>query len=301
VAALRGVRKSRRSGKNGKTLLPLAKGDFLSRGVGVSVCVPVYNGATHLRDCLESVARQEGVDLEVVVRDDGSADGSLELVRALAAEFPGVSWNIERNRANLGMVGNWNACLRAASGEFVKMMGQDDLLLQGCLQAQARALGENPAAALCISAADLYSAGGRRIFTKRRKWAEGFHGAKEVVGDCVRRAYNPLGEPVVGLARRAAMVAGGGYDEGLRYWVDVDMWFQVLRAGGVEVRRAPLCGFRIHRGAASFSLQGDSYAEFLEIAKRYAPGSAAAERSLVQRLQAGMDSLARLAIYRVFG
>lgn len=273
----------------------------MKRVPSVSVCVPVYNGAAHLRDCLESVAQQQGVDLEVVVRDDGSTDGSLEIVRELAAEFRGVSWNIERNRANLGMVGNWNACLRGAGGEFVKMMGQDDLLLPGCLLEQARALEENPAAALCISAADLYSAKGRRIFTKRRKWAEGFRPAVDVVGDCLRRAYNPLGEPVTGLARREAMLAGGGFDEGLKYWVDVDMWFQILRVGGVEVRRAPLCGFRIHRGAASFSLQGDSYAEFLEIAKRYAPGSAAAERSLAQRLQAGLDSLARLAIYRVFG
>ena len=97
------------------------------------------------------------------------------------------------------------------------------------------------------------------------------------------------------------MVAHGGYDEGLQYWVDVDMWFQILRTGGVEIRRAPLCGFRIHRGAASFSLQGDSYAEFLKIAGRYAPESAAAERSGIQRVKAGVDSLARLAIYRIFG
>jgi hypothetical protein len=65
--------------------------------------------------------------------------------------------------------------------------------------------------------------------------------------------------------------------------------------------REALCGFRIHRGAASFMLQGDSYAEFLEIAKRYAPGSAASQRSLAQRVRAGVDSMARLAIYRIFG
>ena len=91
----------------------------------ISVCIPVYNGAAHLRECLVSVAAQEGVGLEVVVRDDGSKDGSLELVESLAREFPEVEWNIARNAANLGMVGNWNACLMAAKGEFVKMMGQE--------------------------------------------------------------------------------------------------------------------------------------------------------------------------------
>jgi len=277
----------------------VAEGGKLSHSI--SVCIPIFNGEAHLRECLRSVASQECVDLEVVARDDGSRDGSMRIVEDVSGEFPVVRWNVARNSSNLGMVGNWNACLRAAGGDFVKMMGQDDLLLPGCLREQGRVLMENSAAALCVSAADLYSARGSRIFTKRRKWAAGFHAADAVVRDCVGRAYNPLGEPVTGLARREAMLAVGGYDEGLQYWVDVDMWFQVLRHGGVEVLREPLCGFRIHRGAASFSLQGDSYGEFLEIARRYAPGSAAAERSPWQKFQAGVDSLARLTVYRIFG
>jgi glycosyltransferase involved in cell wall biosynthesis len=266
-----------------------------------SVCIPVYNGEAHLGACLRSVASQEGIDLEIVVRDDRSRDGSFEVVERLRSEFPEARWNIAVNDQNLGMVRNWNACLHAANGDFVKMMGQDDLLLPGCLQKQGNQLMGNPAAALCISAVDLYSAKGRRLFTKRRKWADGFHGVDVLVRDCVARAYNPLGEPVAGLARREAMLAAGGYDEGLQYWVDVDMWFQVLQHGGVEIVNEPLCGFRIHRGAASFSLQGDSYAEFLEIARRYAPGSAAAARSTRQKVQAGVDSLARLAVYKIFG
>jgi glycosyltransferase involved in cell wall biosynthesis len=267
----------------------------------VSVCIPVYNGAAHLRECLVSVAAQEGVGLEVVVRDDGSKDGSLELVESVAREFPEVEWNIARNAANLGMVGNWNACLMAAKGEFVKMMGQDDLLETNCLKKQVEALQENPAANLCVSAANLYSARSARLFPKRRHWSEGWHSGNEIILDCARRAYNPLGEPVTGLARRESMLARGGYDATLRYWVDVDMWFQLIQNGGCVILREALCGFRIHRGAASFTLQGDSYAEFLEIAKRYAPGSAASRRSLAHRVRAGVDSLARLAIYRIFG
>jgi glycosyltransferase involved in cell wall biosynthesis len=267
----------------------------------VSVCIPVYNGAAHLRECLISVAAQEGVGLEVVVRDDGSKDGSLELVESVAREFPEVEWNIARNAANLGMVGNWNACLMAAKGEFVKMMGQDDLLETNCLKKQVEALQENPAANLCVSAANLYSARSARLFPKRRHWSEGWHSGNEIILDCARRAYNPLGEPVTGLARRESMLARGGYDATLRYWVDVDMWFQLIQNGGCVILREALCGFRIHRGAASFTLQGDSYAEFLEIAKRYAPGSAASRRSLAQRVRAGVDSMARLAIYRIFG
>jgi glycosyltransferase involved in cell wall biosynthesis len=274
---------------------------YKPRGPLISVCIPVYNGAAHLGECLESVASQKDIALEVVVRDDGSKDGSLELVESVAREFPEVEWNIARNAANLGMVGNWNACLMAAKGEFVKIMGQDDLLETNCLRKQAEALQGNPAANLCVSAANLYSARSARLFPKRRHWSEGCHSGNEIMIDCARRAYNPLGEPVTGLARRESMLARGGYDVTLRYWVDVDMWFQLIQNGACVILREALCGFRIHRGAASFTLQGDSYAEFLEIAKRYAPGSAASRRSLAQRVRAGVDSLARLAIYRIFG
>jgi len=267
----------------------------------ISVCIPVYNGVAHLRVCLESVASQKDIALEVVVRDDVSKDGSLELVDSVAREFPQVEWNIARNPVNLGMVGNWNACLMAAKGEFVKMMGQDDLLEANCLKKQAEALQANPAANLCVSAANLYSARCAHLFPKRRHWSEGYHSGNDIILDCARRAYNPLGEPVTGLARRESMLARGGYDATLRYWVDVDMWFQLIQNGGCVILREALCGFRIHRGAASYTLQGDSYAEFLEIAKRYAPGSAASRRSLAQRVRAGVDSLARLAIYRIFG
>ena len=77
------------------------------------------------------------------------------------------------------MVGNWNACLMAAKGEFVKMMGQDDLLETNCLKKQVEALQENPAANLCVSAANLYSARSARLFPKRRHWSEGWHSGNE--------------------------------------------------------------------------------------------------------------------------
>lgn len=271
----------------------------------VSVCVPSYNGAAHLEACLASLVRQEDVTLEVVLRDDGSRDSSLEIARDFArrhaASHPHVHWNIAPNPSPSGMVANWNACLRAASGEFVKVMGQDDLLYPQCLALQVRALRDFPEASLCICALDIHSARGRKLLTKRRKWTEGPHTGSSVIADCIRRAYNPLGEPVAGLARRKPMLAGGGYDESFKYWVDVEMWFQLIAGSSCVVLRQPLGGFRLHRGAASFQLQGDSYAEFQRIAARFAGNNPSPRRSALQRLRALLDSCARLALYRIFG
>ena len=274
----------------------------MSSSPQVTVCLPTYNGGLFLEDCLASLAQQSGVAVEVVLRDDCSSDQTLQIAKATALKFPQLNWNIQRNSQRLGMVQNWNACLKAATGEFVKVMGQDDLLLPGCLSKQVQALRDHPSAALTVSAAQLYSAKGAKLFSKRRHWSEGFHSGQEIIHDCARRAYNPLGEPVTGLARREKMLSQGGYDESLRYWVDVEMWFQLIEDGGCVLLREALCGFRIHRGAASFTLQGDSYAEFLQVANDYAPPeSVISGRSFGQRLRAGVDSAGLLAIYRLFG
>jgi hypothetical protein len=92
-----------------------------------------------------------------------------------------------------------------------------------------------------------------------------------------------------------------GYDESFRYWVDVEMWFQLIASSFCVIVREPLGGFRVHRGAASCHLQGGSYAEFVRIAQRYGPPATVIRRTILQRLRAASDSGARLILYRIFG
>ena len=86
----------------------------------VSVVIPNWNGADHLPTCLESLRRQTHSHVESIVADNGSTDGSLEL---LARDYPEV-------RAlplgqNTGFTGACNAGIRAARGEFVVLLNND--------------------------------------------------------------------------------------------------------------------------------------------------------------------------------
>ncbi len=267
----------------------------------VSVCVPVYNAGAHLEDCLRSVAGQEGVRLEVVVLDDGSSDGSLDVARRVAGEFSWVRWEIGTNAERKGMVGNWNACLERTGGEFVKVMGQDDLLLPGCLARQVEAMEGDTDISLSAVGCAIFSGAGKRIFYRRKGWKTGKVPAERLLRSCIHRAINPLGEPVSILAKREVYLEGGGFDLGLRYYVDVEKNLRMLGDGFAAVIDEALCGFRIHRGAASFGLQGEAYQEFLEIERRFGGKVAACPHPVVRRALAGFDSLARLFFYRVWG
>ena len=93
----------------------------------VSVLIPVYNGEPYLVECIESILAQDFADYELLISDDGSTDGSPAIIRRYAERDGRVRW--WRNPKNLGIGGNFNACLKAARGEYIKYVLQDDKLL----------------------------------------------------------------------------------------------------------------------------------------------------------------------------
>ena len=268
----------------------------------VSVCIPVYNGAAHLADCLRSVATQQAIALEIVVGDDNSSDKSLDVVAAVRDKFPAVEWRVIRHHNRLGMAGNWNACVEAASGPLIKVMGQDDILYSGCLAAQAEALTASDEIALCACGCEICSASGKKIFHRKRKHSHGVHDGDEILARCLRSAANFIGEPVTAMFRKSDFEKAGGFDLSMSYFVDLDMWARLLKGRKFAFVAEPLCGFRIHRGGASFSLQGEGYAEFLRLEKKLGLGEPLPlSVRFVRRISALRDSMLRLAAYRISG
>jgi glycosyltransferase involved in cell wall biosynthesis len=92
----------------------------------VSIMVPVYNRRTLLADCLKSALAQTCRDLEVVVVDNASTDGTWELCQQFARADSRV--RIFRNAENLGPVRNWQRCFREAQGHYGKLLFSDDVL-----------------------------------------------------------------------------------------------------------------------------------------------------------------------------
>lgn len=93
----------------------------------VSVCIPVYNGERYVAETINSVLNQTYSNLEIVVQDNASADGTWSILQSMAEQDPRVS--IERNAVNHGMAGNWNLAINRAHGDYVMLLSADDLLL----------------------------------------------------------------------------------------------------------------------------------------------------------------------------
>lgn len=89
----------------------------------ISVVVPVYNVAPYLEWCVQSVLRQTYKDLEVILVDDGSTDGSSELCDQLASADTRVHVVHQKNQ---GLSGARNTGIRQATGEYIAFIDSDD-------------------------------------------------------------------------------------------------------------------------------------------------------------------------------
>jgi len=208
---------------------------------GVSVVVPCYNAAAHLRPCLESILAQGYPGpLEILVADDGSTDGSGDVAAAFG---PPVRLLRHPGGANRGVAETRNLCLREATQPLVAFLDSDDVWLPGHLVAVAVALEEHPDAGLAYdNGAYLLDDGrvaGERFPARHRAIS-----AEELLLDC--------GLAVDGiLLRRRVLDEVGVFEPGLNYAEDQDLWLRVLeRYPAVYV---PCKGwlYRRHAGQAS--------------------------------------------------
>lgn len=130
----------------------------------VSVCVPAYRQPEVLLRTLRSVLMQEGCDFELIVTDD-SGDDCVESALAPLRTDPRLRYF--RNPARLGAIGNWNASMRKASGEIIKILHHDDWFEEktGLLQSVEPIL--SGAVPVVFSACRAMSVSGNEMFVHR--------------------------------------------------------------------------------------------------------------------------------------
>jgi glycosyltransferase involved in cell wall biosynthesis len=107
-----------------------------------SICIPNYNYERYLGRTIQSVRDQTGAEFEILVSDNASTDGSMDIVRGFADQR--IRWRV--NRCNVGFAGNLDRAARLAEGDRMIMLSSDDLMRPGAL-ATYRALFERLGAA----------------------------------------------------------------------------------------------------------------------------------------------------------
>ena len=104
----------------------------------ISVIIPVYNVAPYLREALDSVINQTYKDLEILIIDDGSTDGSSEICDDYTS-YPRV---IVQHQPNLGLSTARNTGLDMITGDYVAFLDSDDAYHPDCIRSMAVAMDD---------------------------------------------------------------------------------------------------------------------------------------------------------------
>ena len=192
----------------------------------VSVVIPTYQRAELLPRALESVRRQSRQPAEVIVVDDGSTDGTGELVRR---DFPevGYLW-----RENGGVSAARNQGIRSARSEWVALLDSDDAWRPEKLERQLAALAAEPEHRICHTD-EIWIRQGRRVNPRRRHAKRGGHIFRHCLPLCAI-------SPSAALIHRSLFDEVGLFDEELPACEDYDLWLRITARHPVLLVDEPL-------------------------------------------------------------
>lgn len=212
----------------------------------ISICIPTYNYRRFLPDALQSALAQTVRDIEILVVDNHSDDGTTELLAEYARRDNRVI--AHRNATNLGMTANFNRCIELARGKYVKMLCADDVLAADCVEKLVAAMEERADIRLAGCARYYFDEPGTPIRTASYGPGRALVSGGEVIRQCFFRG-NLIGEPTAVLFRRSD--AGRGFSAEYRQAFDMELWFRLLMEGGFAYCPEALCGIREHAGSGT--------------------------------------------------
>ena len=211
----------------------------------VSICIPAYKAERYLAETLASVRAQTFADWELIVTEDGSRDGTEEIVRVFAATVTQTVRYL-RHDPNRGLPATRNAGFEAARAPLVALLDADDLWLPEHL-AELVSLADRSGADLVHAGSILFdNTTGRQISIRAP--------SPEVLASFPRSLFDSryIIQPASVMLTRALWAKVGGFAPAFRYVEDREMWLRCARSGArFAYTGRETCRYRKHPDALS--------------------------------------------------
>jgi len=214
----------------------------------VSVVVPIYNQAPFIRETVESVLDQDYTNVELVLSDDGSSDGTTDILREYAAR-DSERVKIVASERNTGIAGAFNRALQARTGEYVAWLGGDDVMLPGKLSRQVSILQARRDVIGCCHDAEVFDSASGRSYGR---FTEVYNGRRGVRDGGVELLLDPSYMMLPStMMMRSSAVGDLRFDQRIRVSNDWLFDIELFRRGPIVGLDDVLARYRRHRHNAT--------------------------------------------------
>lgn len=219
----------------------------------VSVITPSYNQVGYLPETLASVLNQRHEEVEHIVIDGASSDGSIELLKECGASL--AHWESVPDRGQAHAI---NKGVRLASGEIVSFLNSDDVYLPGAFEAVTRYFRQHPDCEWLCGDTLMFGTGHATGLVRADVPRSAAH--------CLNWAYTA---PQPGMFWRRQLL-DDGFDEQWRYCFDHELYVRLLLAGHrCHYLPVPVAAYRLHCESKTVAEHSGFHAEFDAIAIKY--------------------------------
>jgi Glycosyl transferase family 2 len=205
----------------------------------VTVLMPVHNSSAYLPEAIESILAQTFGDFEFLIIDDGSTDGTWQILTEYGRRDARI--RLARNQANIGLTRCLNDGLAQAQGDYIARMDGDDISLPERLARQVAFMEQHPPVGICGAWVQKIGRLGQGMVR---------YPSDDVDIRCQLLFKDVLAHPAVIMRRMLFTQLGLAYDPAYRYAQDYDLW--VRAAEHVALANIPriLLRYRMHRQQA---------------------------------------------------
>ncbi len=224
----------------------------------VSVITPSYNQAQFIRMTIDSVLSQNYPNLEYIVMDGGSTDGTVEILRSYGKR---IKWVSKKDKGQSDAI---NRGLKMATGEIVSYLNSDDLYQKECLLEVSNFFQKNPQYYFLSGKCDVIDEKGNSIDNFITLYKNFF--LKHLSKKDVLSILNYISQPAT-FWRKEVISKIGFFDTKLNYAMDYDYWLRMIKIYKLGFIDRYLASYRIHRNSKSGANFSGLLAEGYQVSK----------------------------------
>jgi glycosyltransferase involved in cell wall biosynthesis len=209
-----------------------------SRNPLITIAIPTFNRAAMLKDCILSALSQTYQNFEVIVSDNASTDETQEVLKS----FCDRRLRVVRQKTNIGLLPNWNACLAEANGEYIVIVADDDKIAPWLLERSVALVKTDSQIPIVIALPDIYFTSVGRTRRAKSKLGTGVWDGIDILEELLKS------QMIAGMStfmmRTDVLRARGGFPVDFLHAADMAVWVPLLfigRAGFVNEFCGTLC------------------------------------------------------------